>query len=516
MRILSLSANNFMRLHAVEITPDGNVITLAGKNAAGKSSVLHGIFAALAGGKAVPGVPIHQGEDKATVRLDLGETGGPVDLKIERRFWGDDKTDVIITQASGARVQKPQLMLDGLINRISFDPLNGFMRLKPEDQLEMLRKLVKLDVDIDALAGQNQTDFETRTEVNREYRSLQARADAIVLPADCPTEMRDRAALLEKLVKASEHNTDVAAQRHLRSIATSYIASAHDKIEALRIELIEKKQTLERSTERTLMDIDAQILALKERRGRVVAHAASDAAKLTTDCESAERLIQDEADRYKAQIAAAPPVPELIELETVRAEITSADDNNALVTRRKEKEGLEAYAALKKVESDRLTAAIAERDQQREDAMKNADFPIDGLAFGDNMVMFQGLPLQQASTAEQIRIAMAIATDLNPKLRIVCIREASFLDEEGLKIVAEMAAASDMQVWLEDNRSTDPAAIVIEDGMVKGQVIEKANPPMGAMEPPREDGKSDMGRTAGEILADKVKPAERQAPTKLL
>lgn len=517
MKIVRLAADGFMRIRAVEITPEGDVVTLSGENGAGKSSVLNAIQAAVGGAKAVPGVPIHQGQDEATIELDLGE------ITVKRRFWDKDKTDVIITAANGARFQRPQQMLDGLIGKISFDPLNGFMRLKPMEQLEMLRKLVTLDVDVDALKGLNATDFEKRTDVNREVKSLQAQADAIVLPPDCPTEKRDTQEILDRLTSAAQHNADVEARRQARATATDEIATAHERIERVKAATETAIANFEAASAELVSSIDDEIKMLQQKRERVVAKIETDRAAMLADAATAEQQIQKRADDLKEKLGTAGPLPSLIDVEAVRAELTSAQDTNALVTRWEQRSQIAANAAMKKVESDRLTAAMAERDRQREEAMKRAKFPIEGLSFGDNEVLFNGLPLTQASTGEQIRVAMAIATALNPKLRVICIREASFLSQSGLRLVAEMAAESDIQVWLEDNRSTDPAAIVIEDGAVKGQVIrQQQNPPLGAMEPPH-DGPADMGRTAGEIAADKAPPETgrpkgepKPAPTKLL
>ena len=52
MKILRLSASNVMRLRAVEIEPAGTVQIVAGKNGAGKSSVLNALWLALGGGAA--------------------------------------------------------------------------------------------------------------------------------------------------------------------------------------------------------------------------------------------------------------------------------------------------------------------------------------------------------------------------------------------------------------------------------------------------------------------------------
>lgn len=49
MKIIRLQANNIKKLTAIEISPEGNIITLAGNNGAGKSSILDSIVYALGG-----------------------------------------------------------------------------------------------------------------------------------------------------------------------------------------------------------------------------------------------------------------------------------------------------------------------------------------------------------------------------------------------------------------------------------------------------------------------------------
>ena len=75
MKIIELQAENVKRLKAVEITPNGTLQVIGGKNAQGKSSVLDAIWLALGGGKAAKDtpLPIRDGEATAKVRLDLGD-----------------------------------------------------------------------------------------------------------------------------------------------------------------------------------------------------------------------------------------------------------------------------------------------------------------------------------------------------------------------------------------------------------------------------------------------------------
>ena len=71
--ILRMQATNFMRLKTVEITPDGNVVTISGRNAQGKSSVLNALTAALGGTNSnnLPR-PVRDGEESAEI---LGARG---------------------------------------------------------------------------------------------------------------------------------------------------------------------------------------------------------------------------------------------------------------------------------------------------------------------------------------------------------------------------------------------------------------------------------------------------------
>lgn len=64
MKILELRSENFKRLKALEIRPDGSLVTIAGRNGAGKTSVLDSIYAALAGKAAAPAVPIRKGAEQ--------------------------------------------------------------------------------------------------------------------------------------------------------------------------------------------------------------------------------------------------------------------------------------------------------------------------------------------------------------------------------------------------------------------------------------------------------------------
>ena len=60
MKIIELRAENFKRLRAIDITPDGHLVEIRGKNGQGKSSVLDGIWALFASAEALPPRPVRE------------------------------------------------------------------------------------------------------------------------------------------------------------------------------------------------------------------------------------------------------------------------------------------------------------------------------------------------------------------------------------------------------------------------------------------------------------------------
>jgi hypothetical protein len=421
MRIVKLKAENFKRLSAIEITPEGDIIEIRGKNAAGKSSVLDAIWCAVGGGDVLPTRPIRRGAETARIELDLGE------LIITRRFTPNGST-VVVEAASGARFRAPQHMLDELIGAIAFDPL-AFTRMEPVKQLDALRRLVKLEVDIDAIDGLNARDYEKRTEVNRDAKRVRGQASGIQYPEDLPPAPVDIAALTERLRQAGEDNTTIERRKARRQAAVAEAALGRRTAEQRR----ERADQLRREAE----DLE-----------RAAAEAEARAAQI---------------DR---EIAEAPPLPEPVDTAELVAALDAAHSTNMALDAKARRETLEAEATALEERSAALTTAMAERTAVKTAAIANAVMPVAGLGFGDGEVLFNDLPLDQASQAEKIRVSVAIAMSANPKMRVLAIRDGSVLDDDSLKIISEMANEEDYQIWLEIV-GEGKTGVLIEDGSVK-------------------------------------------------
>jgi len=424
MRIVELRAENIKKLSVVEIRPTGDLVQITGKNGAGKSSVLDAIWWALAGTKPIQSQPIRKGSSKALIKLDLG------DIRVTRKFQEGKDSTIVVENADGARYPGPQEMLNTLLGSLTFDPL-GFSRMEPAAQLNQLRRLVKVDVDVDALDKANKTDFDKRTDVNREAKSFRAQADGIAVPEGLPDEAIDLSAMLQQMQTAGEQNATLEQRKANRQRVGDQISTDRMRAKDLRE--------------------DAQALRRK-----------------ADEMEALARTTDERADLEQRRLDEADPLPAPIDTEKVRQSIEVARVTNAGVEARERKAAIAKEADDKEAEAQALTDAIEARTKQKADAIAAAKMPVDGLGFGDGEVTFKGLPLDQASSAEQLRISCAIAMAANPKLRILRIKDGSLLDDDGLALLGEMAAANDFQIWIERVSSDGKVGIVLEDGHIVG------------------------------------------------
>lgn len=428
MHIVRLNAENIKRLSAVEITPNGNLVEITGKNGQGKTSVLDAIYWALAGTKPIQGKPVREGADNGSVTLDLGEY--VVTRKFRVRDDGEYTTLLTVANKDGAKYSDPQKLLNALVGDLTFDPLD-FSRMKPLDQVVALRTLVP-DYDFAEADRLNKRDFDARTDVNRDIRDLQARVEAITVPGGTPDERVDLAALMEELQKHLDAND--AARRHGEKVK-SHIAA---------IDFLEEEI----------------------RRGRSdITRLQAEIADIEKNIAARELSIEEQRDLIDGLGSA----PAEIDTADVRRRIAESETINRNVELKKQRRTLNTELRAKTEESANLTGAIAARKAAANKAVREADLPVDGLELTEGGVLLNGVPFDQASDAEQLRVSIAVAGAMNPRLRVIRVRDGSLLDDDSMAALASYAEANGLQVWVETVQSGREAAIIIEDGHVAMQ-----------------------------------------------
>jgi ABC-type cobalamin/Fe3+-siderophores transport system ATPase subunit len=457
VKIRELRSENIKRLSVVAIKPDGNLVEITGKNGQGKSSVLDSIWFALAGKGAIQKQPIRKGQQTANIKLDLGDfVVTRTFSRIDNAAPGEDEytTKVTLTTAEGADMRKPQVILDGLLGAICFDPLE-FARMDGKAQFNALRGMVP-DFDFEKVEGQQRTDHTARLEAGRARDQAKAAAAVIDVPEGVPAEEIDEAALSKKLADAAKHNGDIETRKANR-------ATAAERVKVMR----QDAQNI-RAQAATLED------EAKEQADKIMAEAQERCRKLHEDAIARAGNLEDSAARMSAsadelqkKIDEAEALPEPIDVDQVAAAVDAARVTNAQVRRKREKA---AHLARHEEQSklwDEIDARMKARETAKQKAIAAAKFPVEGLGFGDGVILLNGLPFEQASDAERLRVSCAIAMASNPKLRVIRVRDGSLLDGDAMKLLAEMADAHDMQVWIETVDARGRAAVVLEDGHVK-------------------------------------------------
>lgn len=420
--IRRLEVQNVKRIREAEVLPDGSVVTVSGLNGQGKSSLIDAVWLALTGKVASKDnpAPLRDGTDDGHVTVELDSPEGPlvVTRRWRRRQDGAVGTTLTVANGSGAQYGSPQTMLDGMLGSLSFDPL-AFTRLTPREQVRLFLKAADPEFDMDQVDADYKRAYDERRHAGRTEREQRAQLDGMPpLDEDAPLSEVDSSEVLSAIDAAQ---ATVRANQKVRDRLNE--AAAREDQLSHRVDQLRAQ----------LAAAEADLL-----------HAQGDAAEA------------------RAEVAALPDEPDVGQFTARMAEL---EQINATVRANAERRRAEDRLALLHETVEEYTRQLHDIDRLRADVVARADFGVDGLAVTSDGVMLDGQPFSQASSAEQLRVAMAVSLRLNEGLRIVRITDGSLLDDESLAVVEQMAEAADAQVWLEVV-TPNAVGVHIEDGVV--------------------------------------------------
>jgi DNA repair exonuclease SbcCD ATPase subunit len=431
MKIVKLQSENIKRIRAVEVTPDpkGGLVIIGGNNEQGKTSVLDSIMYALGGKGTIPPEPLRKGAEHGHATVHLDEQN----LLVTRTFTEAGGGQLRVETTDGAMFRSPQKMLDDLVGALSFDPV-AFKMEKPQRQVEIVRKLVGIDTT--KLDGQRMKLYEDRTAQNRELKRREASLEILQHFPDAPEEELSISELTRELEAIDAQEREYLGLKESRD---SLLREQHQAEKDVEKAVARIKQLMEALD--TAKDQHTQYKALLEKAQGNHANA------------------QNKASGFAATIPTKQGVID---------RITAAEGTNEQVRAN------QAYAkafdeakAARAVAAD-LSAKIVAIDNKKQAMIAKAKFPVPDLGFGENGLTLNGHPFEQASGAEQIQVSVAMGFSLNPKCKVLLVRDGSSLDDAHLELVAKLASEHDGQVWIERVGDRDEAAVIIEDGVVRG------------------------------------------------
>jgi len=419
MTVIALTIDSFKRVRAARLHPSPmGLVPVRGRNAAGKSSLIEAMLAALGGKAAAVELPITEGAHGAEVVLDMGEI-------VVRRRWKRDSagkatTSLTVEAADGSKVTSPQAVLDNLVGRFA-DPV-AFLNLKPADQVRTVLGVMGLDGALSRLEAQAADAFDRRRDLGREADRAGKAADVLAaevssLPASPGgSSLSELTQALQDAQAANERRRRLQARKE--AIARSGTAAV-DRIDALRAELAEA--------------VAAQAIEREEW------------VRVWADLKSA-------AEVDEAPIVAALNAHEAAAKHAARRELLASQVAHS---RQAQEAHAEAGAELDGLR-DKIAAVLAA-----------APFPLPEMAYDaeEKQLLLNGIPFGVASQAERIKAAAAVAMAGNPQIRVLFAREGSLLDDESRMQLATLAAEKGWQLFLEVVDSNPAGAgIWIQDG----------------------------------------------------
>ena len=443
VHVVSLTATNVKKIKAARVEPDpaANLVLIGGANDQGKSSLLDAMIAVFGGKDASPERAVRKGAKKGEVIVDLG------DLVAKLRFTAAGGRELIVEDKEGNKKSSPQAVMDALTGKIGFDA-EEFIRRRPDDQLAVLRKIV--GIDFKAIDDRRKVAYDARTLANAEVDRLKVQLASAPNPNDAPAELVDTTAVLLELKTANEanakkqplvdaYNSSVQDYR----LSESDVANENKEMEATSAKVTRLENELSEARAQLKLDIDstkeAVETALKVRKERDDAKAAVDAFVV-------------------------------VDVAPIQAKLAGADAQNTKVRQAASRKAIATSLREAEAKAQGLSNKIDAADTEKQMLMENAKFPVQGLSFTETGILFDGVPFSQASSSTKRRVSVAIGAALNPKLRVMVVKDGSLLDAKSMEQLRELAAEHDLQVWVEVVTSGPDArcAVIIEDGEVVG------------------------------------------------
>lgn len=444
MLVTTFEAHNVLGVEDIRFDMEGrHLFLVGGANGQGKTSALTALLMALCGrsGMDYPDVALREGEDKGWVKVSLtgdaelqDDKGFTVELYLVRKRGGAVVEQFRITDSTGEEAPEPRKLLKRLYHMKAFDPLS-FEKMDKKARVECLKELLNLDF----------TEYEERyaklyaerTLVNKEGVRLKSQFDSTPRHESVPDAEIVVSELFEELQRIEEANRE------------------NDKIRAFAEKSKSDYETAIKESDKIAKKIEDSKKALEE----LVRQHEEQLEK----CRELDKVAFEAIGKAGSLVYA--------DATNLREAIKNADQVNRKVRDNKKREEMAKDLAELRTKSEKLGAELESIQEKKKSLIKNAPWPVPGLAIDDQGVLLDGLPFEQANLAKRVFTSVHIGMAMNPKLRLLVCSDGGSLDLNTLKALEDVLVSNGFQMIVEIVTRT-PAdeglcAVVIEEGKVK-------------------------------------------------
>lgn len=434
IKIASLELENVKRIHAVELEPAQNGLTvIGGKNAQGKTSVLDALAWALGGDKMKPADPNRKGgATPARLRVELSNG-----IVVERK---GKNGSLHVTDTTGKKAG--QQLLNDFISQLALN-IPRFMNGSDADKATALLQTLGIDAELAKIDGSIRATFQDRQLVGRDAKAKRAHAEKLPHHEDAPDAPVSAAELIQEQqailarngekLKAKQDAEDTAKKaefaRSTAYAATSRVADLEQQLKEARAELARRTKEAEEAEEK------AKVLA-----------------------QSTAELVLESTEEIESSIA---------NIETINNKVR---DNQA-------KAEADAEAIRVEQEYDGLTQKLEDLRAKRRGLLDGAPLPLPELSIDDEGALtYKDHTWGDMSGAEQLVVATAIVRATKPECGFVLVDKLEQFDTDELAKFGEWAKGEGLQIIGTRVATDDSCTVVIVDGRIEGQDLAEPAP----------------------------------------
>lgn len=435
MNITKIKIKNLFGISEYEA--DGSSVELAGKNGAGKTSVIDAIRYALTN-KSDRKYIVRRGETEGEILIET-DNG----LRINRKAR-TTQADYKSVKKDGREVGSPENFLRDIFTPLQLNPVE-FISLPEKQQNAIILDMIEYPWDmqkikewfgeipswvnydqnilavLNDIQSENGEYFQNRQDINREMRNKRAFIEEIAqaIPAGYEVEKWEKASagpVYQKIERIRKENEEIQKAKSLLELRDNKVRKFEADREIAKTSLAREIGARRTQIENEITRMEDQIRNLKAEKDSLAEKMADKTAVIEEQYKAAVAKYDAEVEAYAEYRDKEPQSTKELEEEAAMIENMKAHVNEY-----RRMQGLQSDVEILKEESDLLTERIEKARSLPGEILETAKIPIAGLTIKDGVPLINGLPVSNLSDGEKLDLCIDVAIQKPNGLQIILI-----------------------------------------------------------------------------------------------
>ena len=435
MNITKIKIKNLFGISEYEA--DGSSVELAGKNGAGKTSVIDAIRYALTN-KSDRKYIVRRGETEGEILIET-DNG----LRINRKAR-TTQADYKSVKKDGREVGSPESFLRDIFTPLQLNPVE-FISLPEKQQNAIILDMIEYPWDmqkikewfgeipswvnydqnilavLNDIQSENGEYFQNRQDINREMRNKRAFIEEIAqaIPAGYEVEKWEKASagpVYQKIERIRKENEEIQKAKSLLELRDNKVRKFEADREIAKTSLAREIGARRTQIENEITRMEDQIRNLKAEKESLAEKMADKTAVIEEQYKAAVAKYDAEVEAYAEYRDKEPQSTKELEEEAAMIENMKAHVNEY-----RRMQGLQSDVEILKEESELLTERIEKARSLPGEILETAKIPIAGLTIKDGVPLINGLPVSNLSDGEKLDLCIDVAIQKPNGLQIILI-----------------------------------------------------------------------------------------------